>query len=53
MAALPTIELNENSNLAESYMNTRTHMDGGKMVDRGKKRSWNSRCYGKTRHHVE
>ena len=52
MAALPSIELNGNSNLGESYMNTRTHTDGGKMADRGKRRSWNSHCYGKTRRHV-
>ena len=36
----------------DTHMNTRTCVDGWKMVNRGKKRSWNSRCYGKTRCHI-
>ena len=36
----------------DTHMNARTRIDGGKMVNRGKKRSWNSRCYGKTKCHI-
>ena len=35
-----------------THMNARTRIDGGKIVNRGKKISWNSCCYGKTRCHI-
>ena len=36
---------NQISNLAESYMGIRTHFDGGKVFNRVKSGSFESRCY--------
>ena len=37
---------NFTTNLAENWMSMRTKFDGGKMIFRCKRGSWNSRCYG-------
>ena len=40
------IHMGLSSNLAESFMNVRRIIDGNKSTDRGKSKSWSTRCYG-------
>ena len=37
---------NHTTNLAETWMGLRTKFDGGKMINRCHRSSWNTRCYG-------